>query len=139
VLNTRILFAGAAEGELAVLEAPLSFWGGVDPATGRIIAPQHPQCGLLIGKRLLALPEMIGSSSSSSVLLELIRRGHAPSGIVMGDADAILIVGCIVARELGYQAPPVVALHPKTIASLTRGRYRLATDGVLTYLAPIGP
>jgi uncharacterized protein len=131
-LNARVLFEGAAEGELLVATAPLSLWGGVDATTGRIIASQHPQAGEYVGDRLLALPATIGSSSSSSVLLELIRCGHAPAGLILGKVDAILIVGCIVGREMGYRAPPVVELSPSRIASLPSGRYELAANGLLT-------
>ena len=104
------LFPGEAAGPLLVLRAPLSFWGGVDPATGCIIAVRHPQCGQSIAGTLLVVPDPIGSSSSSSVLLELIRLSLAPAGIVLGRPDAILVVGCIVAREMGYAPPPVLLL-----------------------------
>lgn len=103
-----VFFPGSAAAEALTLEAPLSFWGGVDPLTGRIIAVRHPQCGASVTGRVLIIPAPIGSSSSSAVLLELIRNGHAPAAIILGEADAILVVGCLVAREMGWPAPPVL-------------------------------
>ena len=39
---------------------------------------------------------------SSAVLLELIHRDIAPTAIVMREPDAILLLGVIVAREMGW-------------------------------------
>jgi len=62
----------------------------------------HPERGLSIAGTVLAFEKPIGSSSSSSVLLELIHNGAAPAAILLGDLDAILIVGCLVAKGLDY-------------------------------------
>jgi predicted aconitase with swiveling domain len=107
-MSATILFPGEATGRLLLLEAPLSFWGMIDPETGKVTNPRHPQYGCSIAGTILVMPEPIGSSTSSAVLLELIRNGKAPAGIVLGRPDAILVVGCLVARELGWPAPPVV-------------------------------
>jgi predicted aconitase with swiveling domain len=123
---TTVLFPGDAEGALLALTAPLSFWGGVSPATGTIVDPRHPQRGASIAERILVVPEPIGSSSSSAVLLELIRVGRAPAGLVLGRADAILVVGCLAARELGWLAPPVLLMP--NCAALSAGRARIAQD-----------
>ena len=54
------------------------------------------------------MPSGRGSSSSSSVLAEAIRAGTAPAAIVLGEADPILALGAIVARELFGTTIPVV-------------------------------
>jgi hypothetical protein len=59
------------------------------------------------------MPSGRGSSSSSSVLAESIRAGTAPAAIVLGEADPILALAAIVARELyGKTTPVVVAADP---------------------------
>jgi predicted aconitase with swiveling domain len=126
----RVLVAGAAEGEALVLDEPLSFWGGVDPATGSLIDARHPQRGERVTGRVLVMPSGRGSSSSSSVLAEAVRAGTAPAAIVLREADAILALGAIVARELyGAAIPVVVAEGPvpasprlRVEASAERGR-----------------
>jgi predicted aconitase with swiveling domain len=100
VAEARTLVAGSAEGEVLVLDEPLSFWGGVDPATGRVIEPRHPQAGAELAGRVLVMPSGRGSSSSSSVLAEAIRAGTAPPAIVLLEPDANVALGSIVAREL---------------------------------------
>ena len=108
--EARTLVAGTAEGRALVLGEPLSFWGGVDPATGDIIDARHPQHGANVAGRILVMPSGRGSSSSSSVLAEAIRAGTAPTAIVLGEADPILALGAIVARELyGLTIPVVVS------------------------------
>ena len=84
VTAARILYPGEAAGPLLRLSAPLSFWGGIDPETGTITDVRHPQHGYTVGSTVLALPRPIGSSSSASVMLEMIRNGSAPAGLILG-------------------------------------------------------
>ena len=109
-LRGRVLVGGVGAGPVLRLEEPLSFWGGVDPATGRIIDRRHPRCGESVSGRVLVMPYGRGSSSSSSVLLEGVRLGTAPAAVVLRELDGILALGAAVARELYEQSPPVVLL-----------------------------
>jgi predicted aconitase with swiveling domain len=104
----RTLVAGTAEGPALVLDEPLSLWGGLDPETGSIIDTRHPQRGANVTGRVLVMPAGRGSSSSSSVLAEAIRAGTGPAAIILGEADPILALGAIVARELFGTSIPVV-------------------------------
>ena len=99
---------GTAAGEVLVLDEPLSFWGGVDPATGDVIDVRHPQRGANVAGRVLVMASGRGSSSSSSVLAEAVRGGTAPAAIVLADPDPILALGAIVARELYGRVVPVI-------------------------------
>ena len=110
-LEGRVLVGGAGAGGVLRLEEPLSFWGGVDPVTGRIIDRRHPRRGESVAGRVLVMPYGRGSSSSSSVLLEGVRLGTAPAAVVLRELDGILALGAAVARELYEQAPPVVLLE----------------------------
>ena len=100
--------AGEGRGRLLVLERPLSFWGGVDPETGRVSDPRHPQHGEPLSGRILVMERAIGSSSSSAIMLELLRNDVAPAAIVLGSTDAILVLGVLVAEELGYPSIPLI-------------------------------
>ena len=84
------------------LTAPISFWGGVNPKTGEIADVRHPEHGRSISGRALLIPATVGSSSAAAVLLELVQLGLAPAAIVLHEPDAILLLGLIVAREMGY-------------------------------------
>ena len=58
------------------------------------------------------IAEPVGSSSSSAVLLELLHGGNAPVGIVLGREDAIVGLGVLVAREMGWATIPVAVMPP---------------------------
>ncbi|RWA77390.1 DUF126 domain-containing protein [Mesorhizobium sp.] len=132
----EILVPGkAVEGEALVLTAPISFWGGVDPKTGRIADVRHPQHGETISGRVLFLPGTIGSSSASAVLMELVHNGRAPAALVLHEPDAILLLGLIVAREMGWETPMAVRLG-RDLFEAYRGRtVEVAGDGALTVAA----
>jgi len=118
--EARTLVAGTAEGEALMLDEPLSFWGGVDPATGVIIDVHHPQRGANVAGRVLLMPSGRGSSSSSSVLAEAIRAGTAPAAVILLEPDPIVALGAIVARELyGAVVPVLVARDLPPIESGT--------------------
>jgi predicted aconitase with swiveling domain len=102
----RALVGGEANGEVIVLDEGLSFWGGFDPVTGRIIDRAHPQHGESLSGKIVVMPHGRGSSSASSVLAESLRLGTGPAGIILDEPDQILVVGSLVARLLyGVKCP----------------------------------
>jgi predicted aconitase with swiveling domain len=107
----RTLVPGEARGPALVLSEALSFWGGLDPATGEIIDVHHPQRGAVVTGTVLVMPGGRGSSSSSSVFAEAIRAGTAPAAIVLAEPDAIIALGALVARELYGASLPVVVVE----------------------------
>jgi predicted aconitase with swiveling domain len=117
--DARVLVAGSARGPLLELEQPLSFWGGIDPETGRIIDPHHPQLGTSVTGTVLKMPAGKGSSSSSSVLAEAIRLGTAPAALVLQEPDVIVVLGALVAHELYKTSCPIVVLDEEDYAALT--------------------
>jgi predicted aconitase with swiveling domain len=121
MVEGRTLVAGQAAGIALVLDEPLSFWGGLDPGTGRLIDVHHPQHGALLTGRVLVMPTGRGSSSSSYVLAEAIRAGTAPAAIVLRESDPIVALGAIVARELYGARVPVVRLDPEGVRGIRDG------------------
>ena len=108
----EVLVEGEGRGDLLRLEEPLSFWGGVDPETGAIVDATHPQYGNSVAGRVMAMPHGRGSSSSSSVLAELLRLGAGPAALVLDEPDSILVVGVLVARSLYGSNCPVIVADP---------------------------
>jgi len=109
-LHGECLVPGSARGRLALLSAPLSLWGGFDLETGRVCDVNHPQHGMTIAGRILAMPGGRGSSSSSSVLLASARLGIQPLAIILAERDPILTVGALVAEDLYGVSIPVLRL-----------------------------
>jgi predicted aconitase with swiveling domain len=135
VFEARALVVGRADGRAVVLEEALSFWGGLDPATGRVIDRRHPQVGTEVAGRILVMPSGRGSSSSSSVLAEAIRLGTAPAGIILREPDGIVALGAMVAREMYGAVVPVVALDPRHYRMLRSGA-EVLIDGTAVSQAP---
>jgi predicted aconitase with swiveling domain len=134
-LRARVLIDGTAEGRVLKLAEPISFWGGIDPASGRIIDVRHPDRGQCVTGRVLCLPGMIGSSSASAVMLELLRAGLAPAALVLGETDAILALGVVVGREMGYPTIPVLELKRDEQAKLLQDApVRVTAGGAITPL-----
>ncbi len=105
-----VLFTGNAKAEVLRLDAPISFWGGVDPVTSKIVLANHPQLGLPVANKILVIPQLVGSSSSSAVMLELVYKKMAPQALVLCHRDAILPIGVLVAQQMDWPTIPVVVL-----------------------------
>jgi predicted aconitase with swiveling domain len=120
-MEGRVLVDGRANGEVLVLDEPLSFWGGLDPATGRIVEVGHPQRGAVVTGRLLVMPSGRGSSSSATILAEAIRLGTGPAGIVLKEPDPIVAIGALAAAELYGLLMPIVVATTAAYAALDDG------------------
>jgi predicted aconitase with swiveling domain len=109
VREARAYAVGDAEGQALVLTEALSFWGGIDVTTGRIIDRSHPDVGTCVTGTILIMPGGRGSSSSSSVLAESLRKQTGPAALILATPDPILTVGALVAESLyGVRCPIVV-------------------------------
>ena len=111
-LQAKVLIEGQARGPLLKLSTDISLWGGVDPRTGTIIDNRHPQYGQSIAGKILAMKRSIGSSSGSSILLELLQRDIGPLAIILIETDFIVTLGVVVAREMRFGDIPVVQIDP---------------------------
>jgi len=133
-LQAEVLLPGASTAALALaLTAPISFWGGVDPKSGLIVDERHPQTGQSVSGRVLLVPETIGSSSAAAILLELVHGKRAPAAIVLHQPDAILLLGLIVAKEMGYETPIALRLDRDRFAALAGKELRVSDTGQLHF------
>lgn len=134
-MSARSLVHGKAEGAVLTLNDPLSFWGGFDSASGKVIDRFHPQHGACLSGMILFMERGRGSSSGASVLAEAIRLGTAPVAIILLDEDAIIATGALVAQMLYGTDCPVVALRNKAewqrLSSLPRLVVEAGTSEVL--------
>ncbi len=132
-MKARVLVNGVgAKACGLVLTAPISFWGGVNPKTGLIADVRHPQHGLSISGKVLCLPGTIGSSSAAAVLLELVTANLAPAALVLHEPDAILLLGLIVAQEMGYSTPIALQLDRQEFGRLEGDNISISSSGEIT-------
>ncbi len=129
IIHGTVLVEGAASGPLLASDTPLSFWGGYSQFTGEVIDRRHPLSGEIATDCILAIPASRGSSTTTAVLLEAVRRGTAPAALITNQTDTFLVLASIVADEL-YQKPiPVVALDIEAFALLNSGQYAVLNPG----------
>lgn len=98
----------------------LSFWGGVDPHTGRIIDIHHPNHGSFISKKFLLMPTSRGSCSGSGVLLQLAQSELAPAALIFHETEEILTLGAIVADQLFDKQVAVLKVSKEIYNDLAR-------------------
>jgi len=131
-LQAEVLLSGpAATGTGLALTAPISFWGGVDPKSGVVADPRHPEKGQSIAGTVLFVPETVGSSSAAAILLELVHGKRAPAAIVLHEPDAILLLGLIVAKEMGYDTPIALRLDRDQFAALHGRALQVSDTGAI--------
>lgn len=97
-LRCRPVVKGRGAGTALVAAATLSFWGEVDPATGRVIAPGHPLEGQMLGGRVLVIRSTKGSSATPLVVGLAAASGHAPAALINTHVDALAALACVVNR-----------------------------------------
>jgi uncharacterized protein len=132
VISTEVLLPGpATQAKALALTAPISFWGGVDPKTGIVADTRHPQFGESIAGRVLLVPATVGSSSAAAILLELVHAGLSPAAVILHEPDAILLLGLIVAKEMGWQTPIALRLDRDQFASLHGSDLQISESGVI--------
>ncbi len=95
-LKGRIIYGGEAEGDALVTSQPISFYGGVDPASGEVIERGHELQGECVKDRVLVFPHGKGSTVGSYILYRLSKSGVAPSAIINARCETIVAVGAII-------------------------------------------
>ena len=118
----EVMTPGTCTAEAVICSKPLSFWGGVDTTTGRIIDVHHPECGTCISQKVLALPYDRGSCSGSGVMLEMLRLGTAPAGILCVEAEPVLALAPMIGEQLYGRGMPIRTVTETDFQKIPGGR-----------------
>ena len=97
-LKGRTIVSGRCRGTALVAKKPISFLGGVDPNTGKIIEKNHDLEGKKLKDVILCFPHGHGSTVGSYILYALAEKNLAPKAIVNQTADPVMVVGAIIAE-----------------------------------------
>ncbi|MBB5538904.1 aconitase X [Rhizobium giardinii] len=126
--SARSILGGTASGHVIATQEALSFWGGVDPATARVIDVHHPLHGTCLTGSILVMPASRGSCTGSGVLLDLVLTGRAPAALVFSETEDVLTLGALIASEMFGKPLPVLRIGPDAFAALSRARTAHITD-----------
>ncbi len=141
-LSARSILAGTAAGPIIAAGEALSFWGGVDPATGKVIDVHHPLHGRTITGGILMMPSSRGSCTGSGVLLDLALTGRAPAALIFSEAEDVLTLGALIAAEMFGKSLPVLRLSHDAFDALCRaksariGDTAIEADGLTIPVSP---
>ena len=97
-LKGRKIYKGVAEGEAIATKDGISFYGGVDPDTGKVVEVGHELEGQSIIGKILVFPTGKGSTVGSYTLYRMKKNNTAPAAIVNRQIDTIIAVGCIISE-----------------------------------------
>lgn len=123
IIKCNSILPGRAAGKVLASNMALSFWGGVDTATGKVIDPRHEWFERCLTGRILVFPFAKGSAGAPAILLELIRCHASPAAIVNIEAEPLLISGPILGRHLYGTELPLVTVGPEPYRLLKTGQY----------------
>ncbi len=98
VFQGKGIVKGYFRGEALVTNKPISFLGGVDLSTGRILEKNHELEGATLAGRVLLMPHGKGSTVGSYVLYGLAKRKLAPGAIVTVKVDLMTLTGCVISE-----------------------------------------
>ncbi|MDK1493669.1 aconitase X [Sinorhizobium sp. 7-81] len=127
-ISARSILTGTARGPIVATMEALSFWGGVDPATGRVIDVHHPLHGNCLTGGILLMPSSRGSCTGSGVLLDLALTGRAPAALVFCEAEDVLTLGALIAAEMFGKPLPVLRVSRKAFEALSQAKTARISD-----------
>ena len=94
ILKGRPVVSGAADGYAVVTKDPISFFGGVNPRTGKISEKEHPLFGQKITNKVLVFPYGKGSTVGAYVIYAMAKYGTMPTAIINVETEIIIASGC---------------------------------------------
>ncbi len=97
-LEGRKIYKGTAEAEAIVTKDGISFYGGVDPDTGKVVEVGHELEGQSIAGKVFVFPTGKGSTVGSYTMYRMKKNNLAPAAIVNKQIDTIIAVGCIISE-----------------------------------------
>ena len=114
-LSGRKIYKGTVEGEALVTTDGISFYGGVDPDTGKVVEVGHELEGQVITDKVLVFPTGKGSTVGSYTMYRMKKNNTAPVAIVNREIDTIIAVGCIISE--------IPCVDKIDISSIKNGQY----------------
>jgi predicted aconitase with swiveling domain len=97
-MEGRKIYKGIAEGEAIVTKDGISFYGGVDPDTGKVVEVGHELEGKSITGKILVFPTGKGSTVGSYTMYRMKKKNTSPVAIINKQIDTIIAVGCIISE-----------------------------------------
>lgn len=115
------MMPGNVSAEALASDTPLSFWGGVDVATGMIQDVHHDLCGENTAGKVLCIPYDRGSCSGSGIIFEMLRQGTNPAAILCIEAEAVLALGPVIGERVYRRSMPIRTVSEEVLVQIRSG------------------
>jgi predicted aconitase with swiveling domain len=104
--------------ELLFSNDPISFFGGVNAADGKVSDYRHGSYQQSMSNKAFAVPFGKGSSGAGLVLMEMMRLKTAPAAIINIRTDPVILTGPLISRHYYEQILPVINMNEQNYARL---------------------
>ena len=121
VKDYGIIFDGEVHAEALASGQALSFWGGVNVATGMIQDVHHDLCGKNTKGKVLCIPYDRGSCSGSGIMFEMIRKGTNPAALLCVEAEAVLALGSVIGNKVYHRSMPIRTVSADILKQIRTG------------------
>lgn len=95
-IKGRGLVEGIAHGEIIATRQALSFLGGVDRLTGKVVDQKNDLYQEKITGKVLYIPKSVGSTVGAYVIYAMSKNSIGSKAIICKDADSMLVTGCAI-------------------------------------------
>jgi predicted aconitase with swiveling domain len=96
LVHGRCIAPGKIAAEAVVCKTRISFWGGYDPASGRVTEKGNPLEGVSLDHKIAFFVSTKGSSGTANCLNLAKRYGTQPAAFVNTELDSLAVIGCLV-------------------------------------------
>ena len=131
IIDFKVISEGNLRAEALASNIPLSFWGGVDVATGMIQDVHHDLCGENLTGKVLCIPYDRGSCSGSGVIFEMIRQGTNPAGLLCIEAEAVLALGPVIGERVYKRGMPIRTVPEEILTQIKSGDTIIFTEDAI--------
>lgn len=128
-IKGRGVLGGVAEGEALVSSEQIVWSHGVEPSTGVINDKKVKLHGQSIKGKVFVYPYGKGSTSSSTWILETIKRDNAPCAVINRETELIITTGFLYGKMMyDVHIPVVDSLNQDPLEIIETGD-RVRVDG----------
>lgn len=110
VVPAKQCISGSAKGKAVFSYDSFSFLGGVDYHTGIVCDYRHANFNQNIAGNIFIFPFIKGSTVVGPILMEMIRLGTAPAGIINVRADPLLMTGPLIYKHFYNKTLPIMTV-----------------------------
>lgn len=108
VIPAKLCIPGSARGKVVFSYDSFSFLGGVDFNNGVICDYRHANYNQNIKGNIFVFPFIKGSTVVGPIVMEMIRLGTAPAGIINIRTDPLLMTGPLLYKHFYNHTLPIV-------------------------------